>query len=101
MVPAYVVASLEVTDPEAYQAYSAQVPATVEAHGGRFLVRGGNLQPLEGGEWFDSRLVIIEFPSEDAARGWYESEEYQRILPIRLRNSRGRLVLVNGYVPPR
>jgi uncharacterized protein (DUF1330 family) len=100
-MPAYILASLEVTDPDAYQAYSAQVGATLEQHGGRFLVRGGNLEALEGGEWFDSRLVILEFPSTRAARSWYESDEYQRILPIRQQNSRGRLVLVDGYEPPR
>lgn len=100
-MPAYVVASVEVTDPEAYQAYTAQVLGTLERHGGRFLVRGGNLESLEGGEWFDSRLVIIEFPDKQAAQRWYASDEYQRILPIRQQNSTGKLVLVDGYVPPR
>lgn len=100
-MPAYIIASIEVTNPEAYQSYSSQVEATLERHGGRFLVRGGNLQPLEGGGWFDPRLVIIEFPSVEAAHNWYESDDYQRILPIRQQNSRGRLVIANGYVPPR
>jgi uncharacterized protein (DUF1330 family) len=99
-MPAYVIASIEVTNPDTYQAYSAQVEATLEPYGGRFLVRGGNLQPLEGGEWFDPRLVVIEFPSEEAVRSWYESDDYQRILPIRQQNSRGRLVIASGYVPP-
>lgn len=98
---AYVIASVEITNPEAYQAYSSQVEATLERYGGRFLVRGGNLHPLEGGEWYDSRLVIIEFPSEESARSWYESDDYRRILPIRQQASRGRLVIANGYVPPR
>lgn len=100
-MPAYIVASVEVTNPDGYQEYSAQVPATLERYGGRFAVRGGSLETLEGGDWFTKRLVVLEFPDREAARRWYQSEEYQRILPIRQANSTGKLVLVDGYVPPR
>lgn len=99
-MPAYIVASVQVTDPDGYSEYSAQVPATLEPFGGRFAVRGGELEVLEGGEWFTPRLVVLEFPSRDQARAWYESDAYQRILPVRQRNSTGRLVLAEGYDPP-
>lgn len=99
-MPAYIVASVDVKDPEGYSAYSAQVPATLERFGGRFIVRGGELEVLEGGEWFTPRLVVLEFPSREAAADWYRSEEYQRILPIRHATSTGRLVLAGGYEPP-
>jgi uncharacterized protein (DUF1330 family) len=100
-MPAFIIASVQVTNPDGYQEYSAQVPATLEKHGGRFDVRGGTLEPLEGGDWFTPRLVVLEFPDREAARRWYESDEYQRILPIRQANSTGKLVLVEGYEPPR
>lgn len=92
---AYIVANISVTDPDAYAEYSKQVQSTLEPHGGRFLVRGGEPEALEG-EWLP-RVVVLEFPGADAARAWYASPEYQRILPIRRSSSDGRLVLVQGY----
>jgi uncharacterized protein (DUF1330 family) len=93
-MPAYVIADVHVTDLERYPEYVRQVPGTLEPFGGRFIARGGQTDVREG-EWND-RVVIIEFPSLEAARGWYESETYQRILPIRLANSEGRIVIVDG-----
>lgn len=100
-MPAYIVASVEITNPDGYQEYSAQVPATLEPYGGRFVVRGGTIEMLEGDRWFTPRLVVLEFPSLDKARGWYHSDAYQRIVPIRQANSTGRLVLIDGYEPAR
>jgi len=79
-VPAYLLANVRVTNPEAYAEYSRQVPATVAAHGGRFLVRGGPGEVVEG-EFSLQRLVIIEFPDRDRLRAWYDSPEYQAIYP--------------------
>jgi uncharacterized protein (DUF1330 family) len=91
-MPAYVVVNVEVNDPEAYTEYTQQVPATLEKHGGRFLVRGGQLQVLEGACL--PRLVVIEFPSSEQANAWYHSPEYQAILPIRQRNARTTFLAV-------
>ena len=66
------IANSEVFDQEQYDIYRAQVLPTVEAHGGRFLVRGGPFEVLEG-DWQPQRVVTIEFPSVEAARGWYFS----------------------------
>lgn len=94
-MPAYVIADVEVSDPERYGEYSAQVAATVERHGGRFLVRGGATETIEG-DWLPTRLVIIEFPLMDAAHGWYDSPEYQRILGLRQEAATARLILADG-----
>ena len=73
---AYVIASIDVTDPETYKGYSERVPATLEKYGGRYLARGGRTARLEG-EGNAARNVIIEFDSVEAAKTWYDSPEYQ------------------------
>ncbi len=95
-MPAYIVGDVTVTDPERYQDYSAHTESTLTPFGGRFIVRGGPSERLEG-HWEPGRLVLIEFPSSQAARDWYASERYQEILPIRQEASTGSLVLVEGY----
>ncbi len=92
---AYVLAEIEVTNPEAYKEYTVHVPATIARYGGRFLVRGGAAEVLEG-EWPRQRRVLIEFPSLEAAKRWYHSPEYAGPLAIRKANSTGRLILLEG-----
>ncbi len=92
---AYLIAQLDVKDPEGAKAYQAAVPAVVERFGGRYLVRGGATEVLEG-ELAATRLVVIEFPDLAAARRFYASPEYQAILPHRLRSCEGSLALVEG-----
>ena len=92
---AYVVVQESVTDQAMFDAYRKEVLATIAAHGGRFIVRGGKLTVLEG-EWPMPRLVILEFPTREAAEAWYRSPEYQKILPLRLKSSVGNLVIVDG-----
>jgi uncharacterized protein (DUF1330 family) len=94
-MPAYVIADIDVHDAEGYRQYVALVPGTVEPFGGRFIVRGGEHETLEGG-WRPRRLVVIEFPSADHARRWYASEAYVAAMAIRRRCSTGSLVLVEG-----
>ena len=95
MPAAYVIAEIEFTNPEGYKEYTAMVPATIAQYGGRFLVRGGKTQVLEG-DWQDRRRVIIEFPSMDAARKWWDSPEYTKPKALRKANSNGRLLLIEG-----
>ncbi len=92
---AYVIGEIEVTDPAAYEGYRKQVLATIEKHGGRFLVRGGGVEALEGG-WAPKRLVVLEFPSMAKAREWYRSPEYAPLIKLRQTASRGKLVAVEG-----
>lgn len=93
---AYVIVSVEVEDPEAYAAYSKEVPATLEPFGGRFVVRGGAFEALEGA-WPSGRIVVIEFPDVEQAKAWHASPAYQAVLPIRQANGRTDfLVVVEG-----
>ena len=97
-MPAYLIADIEITNPEGYAAYRPLAAASVTKHGGRFIARGGAIDALEGG-WTPSRVVIIEFPSMDAARNFYHSDDYQAALKVRLANSKGRVVIVDGAPP--
>ena len=92
---AYVVAEVEIENPEGYKAYTAVVAATVEKYGGKFLVRGMEAQVLEG-DWPVLRRVIIEFPSKARALEWWNSPEYKEPMALRRANSKGRLILLDG-----
>ena len=92
---AYVIAAETTKDEAVFATYRKEVPATVAAFGGKFVVRGGQLTTLEG-EWPHPRLVIIEFPSRAAAEGWYRSPEYQKIMSLRLNSAVGNLIIVDG-----
>jgi uncharacterized protein (DUF1330 family) len=94
-MPAYVIADVDVHDMELYREYGKLVPDTLAPYGGRFLVRGGNCEPLEGG-WEPKRVVVLEFPSADHARRWYASQEYVAAMALRHRASDGKLILVEG-----
>lgn len=95
IMAAYVLAELDVHDPEGFGRYRDKVAPLVAAFGGRYLVRGGEITPLEG-ELSAPRLVIIEFDDREAARRWYYSDEYQEILPLRLNSAKGNAVIVDG-----
>jgi uncharacterized protein (DUF1330 family) len=92
---AYVIGEIEVTDQGSYDEYRKQVPAIVEKYGGRFIVRGGKVEPLEGG-WSPKRIVALEFPSLEQAQKFYRSSEYAPLIKLRQRASRGKLILVEG-----
>jgi uncharacterized protein (DUF1330 family) len=94
---AYVIATETVNDEATFEKYRVEVPRTVEAFGGRFVVRGGDISVLEG-EWKHPRLVVIEFPSRVAAQEWYNSPGYQKVIGLRLKSTTGNLVIVDG--PP-
>ena len=92
---AYFIVDNEVTDHAGFEEYRNQVPATVEKYGGKFLVRGGRVQALEG-DWKPKRIVVTEFPTTEHAQRWYDSEEYRVLKALRLRTARGSVVLVEG-----
>ena len=95
MSKAYVVGNITITNAEGYAHYSARVPAVVAAFGGRYRVRGGITTTLDG-QASAARHVVIEFPSREQAQAWYDSVDYQSILPLRLNNSTGHVALVDG-----
>jgi uncharacterized protein (DUF1330 family) len=94
-MPAFFVAEIETTNEAAMEPYRAAVPATIAQYGGRFLIRGGATELVEGGPE-PKRVVILEFADTAAVKRWYNSPEYQKILPIRLANSTGRAFIVEG-----
>jgi uncharacterized protein (DUF1330 family) len=94
-MPAYFVAELDVTNPAGFEPYRAAVTATIAQYGGRYLSRGGGIELIEG-EPEPKRVVILEFADTAAAKRWYNSPEYQKILPMRLGNSTGRVFIVEG-----
>jgi uncharacterized protein (DUF1330 family) len=94
-VSAYVIVEIEVEDPDAYEEYRPLANASVVRHGGRFLVRGGKSEALEGA-WL-GKMVVLWFKDLDAVDSWYHSEDYQACLPIRLRTTRSRMIVVEGY----
>ena len=92
---AYVIADVEITDAERYKDYTAQTPASIARHGGRWVVRGGATQVLEG-DWHPGRVVVIEFPSLDAALEWFNSADYQELAAIRREASTARILVAEG-----
>ena len=92
---AYVIGEIEVTDPALYEEYRKQVMAVVAKYGGKFIVRGGRVETLEGG-WAPKRFVALAFPSMEQAQKWYRSPEYAPLIALRKKASRGKLILVEG-----
>lgn len=91
----YVIAEVDVKDGALFEAYRKLVPETIARYGGRYLVRGGATETKEGG-WSPKRLVVLEFPSVEQARRWYESPEYAPLLAMRLKAADSRAVIVEG-----
>ncbi|GER86149.1 hypothetical protein KDW_03110 [Dictyobacter vulcani] len=92
---AYFVVDVKVTDPQLYEEYRKQVGATLQTYGGKFIVRGGQVEVIEG-EWPVQRLVILEFEDTEQFKRWYHSPEYTKIRAIRFQASEGRALLVQG-----
>ena len=91
----YIIADIKITDPDEYQKYAKQTASTLEPYGGKFIVRGGQPETLEG-DWNAKRIVIIEFPSVEQAKTWYDSLEYSAIIGIRHRSADSNILIVHG-----
>lgn len=94
-MPAFVIANITIVDPLRYEDYRRMVPATLVPFGGRFVVRGGQTEVLEG-DWRPSRLVLLEFPSIERARAWWNSPEYAEARALRQATSTGTLIILEG-----
>jgi uncharacterized protein (DUF1330 family) len=92
---AYLVADVDIHDEATYDQYRQQVRDLVDAHGGRFLVRGGNCRALEG-DWAPRRLVIIEFPSAEALQAFYDSPGYAPLIALRRSATTSKLIAAEG-----
>lgn len=94
-MPAFIYGDIEVIDPVAYETYRAGVPALIGAYGGRYLVRGGACEVLEG-HAAPQRQVILEFPDMARLKAFYDSPEYQALAAVRQGASRGTLLAIEG-----
>jgi uncharacterized protein (DUF1330 family) len=92
---AYVIAEIDITDPGTYEEYRKQVPGVIAKFGGKYIVRGGKVESMEGG-WSPKRLAVVEFPSMDQALKFYRSADYAPLIKLRQKASKGRLVIVEG-----
>ena len=95
VVPAYIIARVDVIDLEPYKDYMKATPAVIERLGGKFIVRGGEIVTLEGPEE-KRRLVVIEFPDLDSAKAFYQSEEYTQVKKLRAGAATGQFLAVEG-----
>ena len=92
---AYIIATIEVTDPEKFEVYRGQVPATIEKHGGKYLVRGGEVSVVEGDQP-ERRTVVLEFDSLEKAKGWYYSDDYAGPKELRIASTISNVMIVDG-----
>ena len=92
---AYVIVDIEVLEPVEYEEYKKLAAPTVAAYGGRYVVRGGAAEVLEG-DWVPNRLVVLEFPTAAQAQAWWASPEYSVAKEIRQRTARTNMVLATG-----
>ena len=92
---AYLIVQVKVNDPKRYEDYKKMVPPSLEPYGGRFLVRGGAVETMEG-SWKPARLVVIEFDSVERAKAWWGSREYAEAKALRQATADTEMILVQG-----
>jgi uncharacterized protein (DUF1330 family) len=92
---AYIVVEVQVNDPVRYEDYKKMVPPSLAAYGGRFVVRGGKVETLEG-DWAPKRFVMVEFPSLEKAKAWWASEEYAEAKALRQATAKTQMIVVEG-----
>jgi len=92
---AYIIVDVEVTDPVQYEDYKKLAAATVEAYDGRYIVRGGTAERLEG-DWTPKRVVVLEFPTVERAKEWWDSEEYRPAKAMRHASATSQMIVVAG-----
>lgn len=94
-MPAYVILDIKINNAEMYEEYKKLTPASIAAYGGKFIVRGGATETLEG-DWQPGRVVVLEFPDAGCARQWWNSSEYASAKTIRQSAANTKMILVEG-----
>lgn len=94
-MPAYILVEVAIHDEELYESYKKLTPGTLVAYGGKFIVRGGEKESLEG-DWMPQRIVILEFPDVEKAKAWWSSAEYTEAKSIRYKAANSRMLLLDG-----
>jgi len=95
-MPAYVVVEIEIHNPEEYEDYKKLTPASLKNYQGKFIVRGGKTETLEG-DWSPQRFVMIQFPTLELAKAWWASEEYAQAKALRQRTASSKMIVVVGF----
>ena len=95
-MPAYVIVEIEIQDHEAYEGYKKLTPASIAAYDGKFIVRGGQSESLEG-DWNPERIVVLEFPTMERAREWWNSQSYAPAKKIRQASAHTKMLLIEGF----
>lgn len=94
-MPAYIIVDVKVTDAQRYEDYKKLTPGSLAPYHGKFIVRGGATETLEG-DWAPGRIVVLEFPDAERARSWWSSDSYAPAKAIRQAASVTRMILVEG-----
>lgn len=95
-MPAYVIVEVEVHNPTEYEDYKKLTPGSLVPFQGKFIVRGGKMETLEG-DWHPQRIVVLEFPTLELAKSWWTSEEYAAPKALRQRTARTKMIAIEGY----
>lgn len=95
-MPAYIVVQIKVNDPVTYEQYKGMAPPSIAQYQGKYIVRGGPSEVLEG-SWHPSRLVILEFPTMALARAWWTSSEYAPGKALRQSCAETEMLLIEGF----
>jgi len=95
---AYVIVEVTIHDQKEYEKYKKLTPASITAYGGKFVVRGAQTECLEG-NWNPERIVVLEFPTVERAKEWYNSKEYTTAKKIRHANATSKMIVVEGFEP--
>ena len=94
-MPAYIIVEISIHNLEEYKEYVKLTPASIAQYDGKFVVRGGQTETIEG-DWKPERIVVLEFPSTEKAKQWWNSEEYAKAKAIRHRTANTKMILVEG-----
>ena len=92
---AYIIVEIEIIDPVGYEDYKKHAAATVHKYGGKYIVRGGKTEVLEG-DWIPKRIVVLEFPTMERAKEWLNCDEYRKPRKMRHRTAKTKMIVVEG-----
>jgi len=95
-MPAYIVVEVDVHNPTEYEDYKKLTPGSLKNFQGKFIVRGGKTETLEG-DWSPKRFVMIEFPTLELAKAWWASEEYAPAKALRQRTASSKMIVAEGF----
>lgn len=94
-MPAYVLVEINIYDKDAYEEYKLLTPGSIASYDGKFIVRGGRSESLEG-DWQPQRLVVLEFPTLERAKEWWSSPEYAPAKHIRQHAAHTKMLVIEG-----